>query len=245
MSSEREKAILQILIQKKAVSVSELAKRLYVSEPSIRRDLHRLETQRLLKRTHGGAVLEANGISPIKFPFILRELESSDAKIQIARRAAALIPDESVVFLDASTSAYRLIPFLAEKRDMTVITNGVKALTDLSECAVRTISTGGTLVASCMSLIGEDAIRTIRCYHADFCFFSCRGVSEKGELTDISAEEDYIRQEMIARSEKSYLLSAGDKFGKRFYHHLCTVEELTGVISDIILPPSFRPLPNR
>ena len=65
MNKEREKSILEIAIKEKAVTVKNLAQRLYSSEPSIRRDLCNLEKQGLLKRTHGGAGLNENNISCI------------------------------------------------------------------------------------------------------------------------------------------------------------------------------------
>ena len=101
MNKDREKAILEIAIKEKRVTVKNLAQRLYASEPSIRRDLSSLETQRLLKRTHGGAVLDENALSEIKIPFLIRELEKSDEKVKIARKAAELVADNSVLFLDA------------------------------------------------------------------------------------------------------------------------------------------------
>jgi DNA polymerase-3 subunit alpha len=60
MNSDRQRAILEILIKRKNITVKELAQTLYISEPSIRRDLIQLENQRLIKRTHGGAMLEEN-----------------------------------------------------------------------------------------------------------------------------------------------------------------------------------------
>ena len=101
MNKEREKRILEIAIKEKSVTVKDLAQRLYSSEPSIRRDLCSLEKQRLLRRTHGGAVLNENALNEIKIPFLIRELEKSDEKIKIARMAAELITDESVIFLDS------------------------------------------------------------------------------------------------------------------------------------------------
>lgn len=93
MNKEREKSILEIAIKEKTITVKNLAQRLYASEPSIRRDLCSLEKQKLLKRTHGGAVLDENALSEIKIPFLIRELEKNDEKIKIARKAADLIPD--------------------------------------------------------------------------------------------------------------------------------------------------------
>ena len=57
MNKEREKIILEMLLKKKRVTVKELSHTLYISEPSVRRDLADLEKQNLIKRIHGGAVL--------------------------------------------------------------------------------------------------------------------------------------------------------------------------------------------
>lgn len=155
MNKEREKAIIEIALKEKRVTVKDLAKRLYASEPSIRRDLSGLEKQNLLKRTHGGAILDENAVSDIKIPFLIRELEKTDEKIKIARKAAELITDGSVIFLDASTSAYNMVPFLAEKMKIVVITNGIKALTKLSEYNISCIGTGGKVINSCLAFAGE------------------------------------------------------------------------------------------
>lgn len=232
MSKDREKIILEILLKKKKVSVKELASLLYISEPSVRRDLISLEKQNLIKRIHGGAVIEETAISKNKIPFIIREYEQSSAKLIIAQKATQYVKDNDVIFLDASTSAFRLIPFLASKNNITVVTNGVKALTTLAEYGINTISTGGRLVNSCLALVGEDAYRTIESINANITFFSCRGLSNDGFLTDIAPEENFIRQKMIKNSEKAYLLCAQEKFGKKYYHNLCHKDEIDCIITE-------------
>ena len=77
MNREREKSILEIAVKEKTVTVKDLAHRLYASEPSIRRDLCSLEKQKLLRRTHGGAVLDESALSDTMIPFLIRELEKA------------------------------------------------------------------------------------------------------------------------------------------------------------------------
>ena len=233
MNKEREKIILEMLLKKKRVTVKELSHTLYISEPSVRRDLADLEKQSLIKRIHGGAVLEETLISKNKISFIIREYEQSSAKTIIAQKAAEYIKDNDIVFLDASTSAFRVIPFLLSKANITVVTNGVRALTSLAEFNINTISTGGRLVNSCLALVGDEAYKTIDSINANIAFFSCRGLSEDGYLTDISPEEDYVRQRMIKNAEHAYLLCATDKFGKKYYHNLCHKDDIDGIISEM------------
>ena len=231
MNKNREKEILEILLKQKNVTVKQLADSLFISEPSIRRDLASLEKQHLIKRIHGGAVLEETMLSKNKIPFLIREYEQSSAKVLIAQKAIDLINDNDVIFMDASTSCYYLIPFLSSKRNITVVTNGVKALTKLAEYDINTISTGGTLVNSCLALVGEEAYKTIETFNADIAFFSCRGISGDGYLTDIAPEENNIRKHMMKNSKKSYLLCASEKFGKKYFHNLCHKDELNGIIT--------------
>ena len=232
MNKEREKIILEMLLKKKRVTVNELSHTLYISEPSVRRDLADLEKQNLIKRIHGGAVLEETLISKNKIPFIIREYEQSSAKTIIAQKAADYVKDNDIVFLDAATSAVRVIPFLLSKANITVVTNGVRALTSLAEFNINSISTGGRLVNSCLALVGDEAYKTIDSINANIAFFSCRGLSEDGYLTDISPEEDYVRQRMIKNAEHAYLLCATDKFGKKYFHNLCHKDEISGIISE-------------
>lgn len=232
MDADRRKRILEKILIQKNITVKELAKELYASESSIRRDLAELEKEKLIKRVHGGAILEETGSSAMKIPFMIRELEQIDAKIIMAKKAIEYVHDNDVIFLDASSSAYNLIPYLPLKNNLTVITSGIKALSKLGEYNIKTISTGGELLPTCLSLVGEEAYKTIECYNADVAFFSCRGLSEDGKLTDISPAENYVRQKMIQHSKKAFLMCAGEKIGKSFFHNLCTTRDISGVISE-------------
>ena len=224
--------IEDLLVKNKRVTSRELAEILYVSEPSIRRDLKRLEAKNLIKRVHGGALLDESVLSKNKIPFAIRELETESAKKVIAERASELLFDNAVIFLDASTTAYGLIPYIAERKNITVITNGVRARLRLAEYGVNTISTGGTLASSCLALIGEEAYRTVESYNADLAFFSCRGLSDEGWLSDISPSENYVREKMIKMAKHSYLLLAEEKRGKVYCHNLCHISTLSGLVTE-------------
>lgn len=232
MSTEREKRILELLLKNKKITVKELEKALFISAPSIRRDLASLEKQNLIKRVHGGAVLEETALSKNKIPFLIREYEESSAKLAIAKKAIEIVRDNDIIFLDASTSCYYLIPFLAAKRNITVVTNGVKALMGLAQYDIHTISTGGSLIGSCLALVGEEAHRTVESFNADLAFFSCRGVSEDGYLTDIAPEENHVRKRMIQKAKRSFLLCASEKMGKQYFHNLCHKSEIDGILCE-------------
>ena len=241
MMKERETEILKILISEKKVTVKDLAVRLYSSEPSIRRSLSELEKEGYLRRTHGGAVFTADAGNS-KIPFALREYEDYREKEIMAEEAAKFLADDTLVMLDGASSSPKLVPYIARPRNIRVVTNGLGALTELDKYGIPAISTGGNLIPTLRTLSGQDALDTISRYNADIAFFSCRGLNEAGEATDISSEENVVRRAMMKRAKKSVLLCAHEKIGKTYYHKLCDAGELAAVISDRPLPASISGL---
>lgn len=245
MNTERKNQIINILLKEKKVSVKDLAKALYISEPSIRRDLIELEKEKLVRRVHGGAVLEQHSESFIKIPFLLRELEDHDAKDIIAQKAAALVNDGDVIMMDASSSSYALIPYLAQKSNITVITSGIKSLMRLAEYGIDAYSTGGHLLPSSFSLTDDDTLEIISHYNANIVFFSCRGIAPDGMITDFSIEENIVRKKMIERSQKSILLCASKKMNKTYMHNICSIQDITEVICEDELPQNLLDIKER
>lgn len=228
---EREQKLLNLILQTDHITVDELSQKLYISKPTVRRDLLKLEKKGLILRTHGGA-------EPLKkaadatIPFLLREQEQNEAKQAMALKAARLITDGDTIMLDGTTSAYCLIPYLSEFKNLIVITSGIKAAYLLGRLNIKTICTGGEILNDSFSLIGPEALRTIRHYNADICFFSCRGISNEGLLTDNSIEENQIRKAMLSRSKKKILLCDSSKLGHTFLNTLCTLDDIDEVISE-------------
>lgn len=240
MNKEREKQILEIILKEKQISVKELARRTYASEPSIRRDLSELEKQSFIKRIHGGAILSENTGRTSHIPFLIRELEQSDAKIIIAQKASELVNDGNIIMTDASSTTYGLIPFLSSKSQITLITSGIKALIRADEYNINVKSTGGKLLPSCLSLTGEDAYHIISEYNADICFISCRGLSTDGWLTDFSIEENHVRQHMLKQAKIRVLLCTSQKVGKKYSHNLCHLNDIDYVITETKLPEKYK-----
>ena len=239
--SDREEKILDILRRQGSAGADEMARELYISRPTLRRDLIKLEQKGAVNRTHGGAKLTTRPADNT-IPASLRMDEDSRAKNMIAAEAAKLVRDGDTVMLDGSTSALYLAAALREKHDVVVITSGARTALILGEMGINTICTGGQLIGSSESFIGGDALRTISCYNADVVFFSCRGLDDEGNLTDNSVGEDLVRLEMMKRSRKSVLLLDSGKIGRRCLHNLRHVSEIDHVVCDKPLPEDIRAL---
>lgn len=236
---ERQQRILEELRENPDVTVGELARKLYVSEPTVRRDFTELERRGLITKVYGGAILNS-GAADKEIPFYIRANEQSSVKVKMGRAAAELVEDGMVVMLDGSTSCYHLVPYLAQKKDIIVITSGSKTAVSLAEHNVRTFCTGGQMIIHSYSYVGEQAERFVRGLNADILFFSCRGLTEDGKMTDQSIEEANLRRVMFESSKRKYLLCDSSKIGKLCFYNMGSVDEIDGIISEKPLPESLR-----
>ena len=235
---ERQDMILNALLESDHMTTHELSAKLFVSVPTLRRDLIKLEQMGKIIRTHGGARLIKKSADE-KIPILLREQEQNDAKEIMARKAAELVRDGDILMLDGSTSACSLIPHLAEFKNLIVITSSAKSSFLLGRMGINTICTGGKMITRSLSYIGEDAENTVRRYNADIVFFSCRGLSMDGKLTDNSIEENSLRRIMLRHAKKRVLLCDSSKLGHTYLNNLCHLSEVDEIICERALPTSL------
>lgn len=227
---ERQEQIMKILEHHKSISVNRLAELLYVSHPTIRRDLTVLEEHGKVHRTHGGVVLRRT--SDAEIPLIFREDQNNAAKSIIARKAAPLIHNGDVIFLDASSTVSYLIPHLEKLKDIVVITNSPKTSICLGEKKIKNYCTGGLLLMHSMAYVGSETERFVENINADIFFFSSRGYSETGMITDSSEREVTAKKAMLRNAAKSYYLADSSKKGKKFAYNICSLDRIAGIIDE-------------
>lgn len=228
---ERQEQILQLLRQKDALRVGQIAKALYTSEATVRRDLSYMESAGLVRRVYGGVVLEKQNM-----PIDVRINENTAAKKEIAERAAGLLFKGASVFIDASSTASHLLPYLIQHSDITVITNSHRAVETLRQSKVNFICTGGKMIASNQAYVGRIAEQTLENLCMDLAFFSSQGVSEEGEVTDFSEEETSLRRVLLRRAKRPILLCDSSKVGKKFLYRLGHLSDMAEVITDETFP---------
>ncbi len=219
------------LLSERDYTVKELSAKLFVSEPTVRRDIIVLEKKDKVVCKRGNVKLKIN-YADQRIPLFIRDMEHTEEKKEIALKAVSHIKDGYVIMLDASTTAYCLLPQLASFKNLLLITNGAKTALEAASMGIRTICTGGEMTLESFCYVGTDAENILRKYNANVAFFSCRGLTEGGIATDNSILENSIRRIMIKNSEESYLLCDKTKFNKKFLNTLCDIKEITDVITN-------------
>lgn len=229
--NERELEIQKILSREDYVTVKQLSQWLYTSESSIRRDLASLERRGLVKRSYGGVELVKR--STLVLPFSARAHYNIPAKKIMARKAAALVREGDIVFLDQSSSAFFVAGELQRRGDITVVTNNVEIIGLLSQSEMEVVSCGGSLSKTNRNcLVGDDAHRIFREIRANVLFFSSKALSPEGVIYDCYREEVCIRNTMLAHAEKKVFLCASEKFGGYAGYRQGCLEEVDLLITE-------------
>jgi DeoR/GlpR family transcriptional regulator of sugar metabolism len=240
----RRSAILDLLRDTGAVTVTEVETRFGVSPMTARRDLAELARQGVARRTHGGAVLPS--ISAQEDSFTQRVEVAAEAKAQLAAAAVEMLNPRETVFLDSSSTAYFVARRIVELGlGVTVITNSLPVMEAIagSEAAnVRLIGVGGTLRPLTRSFVGPYAVRTVLGHFADRMFLSVKGVTSDGMLTDADELEAEVKRSMIGQSEESVLLLDESKLRARGQNAIARVTEVTTVLAAGAVRSALEPL---
>lgn len=215
---DRKKDILDILYSTGRVSVSELAKKLFVSEMTIRRDLNEMEKHGVLKRYRGGAVLTTvSSDLPISQRFFVDENE----KIHLSKKAINFLKDDLTIFIDSSSTCHYIIPYINKFKNVTIITNSVNALLIASKSEIPCILLGGRYYCQDMCFVGSIAEQYANDVNVDVAFFSSLGLSADGIISDSDIEQTMIRKIIMSHSKKNIFLFEKNKLNKIYLYTLC------------------------
>ena len=229
--NERYAKIYEILQQRGSVTVQYLEKQLYVSEATIRRDLDALEKSGLLQRVWGGAMLHTVDKD---IPSFVRLKSNQDKKEKIASVASLFLKSSTSIFFDSSTSCLPLVPYIAELKNIKVVTSSLKMSLELGQSTDAAVNLLGGAVYEDYILSGHLAVNSVRQYHTDMMFFSCSGISSACGSTSIEPKVVEVCQEMMKHTALKILLCDSTKVGKNALLRLADLGEVDYVIMDEI-----------
>lgn len=228
---ERQKKILEILERDGAVSVARLSDVLEVTEETVRRDLEKLEKQECLRRTHGGAIPIEE--STYEASLEKRKLINVEAKQKMAVEASGYVASGDTIFLDASTTTFFMAREIKKMSNVTVITNSLRIVNELSNCEnIKVIAVGGIISAN-QSFVGSLAERVIEeNYFASKMFFSSKGITTDSGILESNEQECGIKQKMIQNSKVRYYLCDKSKIGSIGFVKLTDFDKIDCLITN-------------
>jgi len=211
---QRHQLLLQLLRTDGVLSTRQLTDALGVSHMTVRRDIAALEANGQVVSIKGGVRLAGAAAQEPPRARQARSALEMPRKQAIARTAVTLIEDAMVVYLDAGTTCQAIAALLADKRDLTVVTNDFYVVTSLLDRPeIQTIHTGGVVDVSSGSSSGRLATRTIGAINIDLCFLSTGAWSVSRGVTSPALDKVELKQEVMSRSSERVLVADSTKFG--------------------------------
>lgn len=208
--STRQTEIVALAKEHGRVLVEELAARFAVTPQTIRKDLNDLCDARALNRIHGGAVFPS-GNENVKYE--ARRSMAAAEKQAIGRAAAAIIPDNSSLFINIGTTTEAVGEALVDHRELMVITNNINVANRLRVYpSIEVVIAGGVVRGSDGGVVGEAAVDFIRQFKVDYAVIGVSAIDEDGALLDFDFREVKVAQAIIANARHVILVSDASKF---------------------------------
>ena len=229
--TERLSVILDALAATGTVHVGDLAQRFGVSQATLRRDLALLEEQHLLTRTHGGALAQDVAY---ELPVRYRDGQHREAKRRIAQIAVSRIPPGPyAVGLSGGTTTSEVAKGLADRADLTVVTNALNIAMDLTlRPKVRVIVTGGAARSQSYELVGPWAERTLAGINIGTAIVGVDGISATAGVTTHDEIEARTNAAMLDKAQRVIVVADGSKIGRVMLAHIAPIDAVHEVITD-------------
>jgi len=228
---ERRKKIIEFIQKSNRVTVTKLVEILGVSDVTVRRDLSQLESEGLLRRTHGGAILTKS--TGIETSFAEREIKFLAEKERIGKFAAQYVRDGETVMIDGGSTTLQLVKNLKHKKDLIVVTNAPNLAMELQENdSIEVILTGGNLRKQTLMLVGPVTIETITKFRADKAILGISAISVKEGLFTVNPLEAEVKKYMINCSEELIIVADSSKLGKVAFTYVTSLARVSKLITD-------------
>jgi DeoR/GlpR family transcriptional regulator of sugar metabolism len=236
LAETRRARIIDILgrSQDGVVSIENLSRQFGVSEMTIRRDLDWLATRAMVTRVRGGAVAHS---SRDEKPFGDRLGDHGPQKTAIAWAAARLVNDGDRIILDAGTTTQQIASALITRPRLTVITNNVAAVAQLSRAPqIDTILLGGNLKHQELCTVGPLVTQGLAVLSADKLFLSTAGFAVPQGATDPDMAEAEVKRAMISAASEVILVADSSKWGQVQLVKTARLNEISRLVTDDNIP---------
>jgi DeoR family transcriptional regulator, aga operon transcriptional repressor len=236
---DRRARIVELVRQRGAVRVPELAELFQVSQVTIRNDLMQLEREGALTRDRGGAVLKTHGSALVAFD--QRATINLEAKQRIGRAAAALVEPGDTILMDAGTTVVEMTRHLQSAAPLTVVTNALNVALELRAAReTRVLMLGGTVSYETFGTLGPIAEQNLGELVVQKLFLAAETVDQAAGVTDSTVEIAQVKRAMVRAARRVILVVDSSKWGTAGFIKVVPLTAIDTIVSDAGLPESER-----
>ena len=230
MRTDRLNEMEQYILKHTSASLEELARVFAVSLNTVRRDIQALLQRGLICKVYGG-VAAVRQAEPL--PMSIRAERHSTEKQLIGQLAAELIADHTSVFLDSGSTTPQILPYLAEKKGITIVTHSLSAMYEASRCPnLNVINLGGVFNADTCSYVGISTADALSKISVQTVLIAATGVSLEQGLTNTTYLEADIKRRVTEQASNIVLMADHSKFDHVALLSFCPFHRLSAVVTD-------------
>lgn len=234
MRVERIDNIIEFVYKNKNVTLDQICDNFNISKSTVRRDLSEILKDSNLQKTYGGITLK-NKSDNRKYltSFNERNIENIDKKLAISKKAATIVEDNDIIFIDSGTTTFYMADYLDKINNLTILTNNLEVIFRAAKYKnINLISLSGTLNRETLSFVGTTSISTIKKFNMSKAFMATTGFSILNGVTNSSPLEFDIKRTVISKSSKIILLADSSKFNSVSLMTYCDLEDIDILITD-------------
>lgn len=239
----RRRAILSHLAQVGSDTIIEMASRFHMSTMTIRRDLKILQQSGYVTMSHGGAIYNGDSFQLYETHHIERATIRAAEKRAIGRYVSAnLVDDDDVLYLDSGTTVRAIIPFLKDKRNLTIVSNSIRTIDALVRHLPGSaiLCTGGLLSPTAQTLVGPVAERFFVNFYARKAFVSGVGFTIQAGLADSQMLDTAVKRSMTGAAASAIVVIDSSKIGYRAMAQVLPTREIQRMVTDEGIADSQR-----
>ncbi len=230
MRTTRIEEIREYIYKHKAVTLDNLCEVFQVSKNTIRRDIDELLEDPNIKKIYGGVTVEE-----VKsfISFDKRNISNLDLKQLIAKKAADLVEENDIIFIDSGTTTFHMIEYIKNTKNLTILTNSIEVIMrSVPYSNINVISLSGVLNRETLSFTGIGSAEVLSKYNLSKAFLAATGISIIGGATNSFPSETEIKQAALQKSQKNYILADHTKFNEVSLMTFSNLENIDSIITD-------------
>jgi len=144
-----------------------------------------------------------------------------------------MIKDGESIILDASTTVLEIVKRIKDRKELTVITNGIRIALELFECeGITVLMPGGRVRKDSVPLVGDFGEELLDKYNVSKGFFGTKGITIKEGLTDVNEYEVQIKRTMVKKSKEVIAVFDYTKWNKVAFTSFASIDEVNKIITD-------------
>lgn len=217
----RRQKILDYMNGKEVVYLKDIAEYLSSSISTVRRDMVSLEKEGQIKLLNGGgATLLSRSYD---LPVEKKRQTNIEAKEVIAQKAAGLVDNGDVIYIDSGTTTVMMMKYLKKKK-LTIVTSSLTFPREYLTPDIKLIYLGGELLADLESMVGSITEKQLLSMYFDKAFIGANGYCDQGVFT-FDLREARKKEIVKNQSQEVYLLADTSKQNKRSFARAFGLEE--------------------